>query len=159
MTTVPAWLPPQLRFIGDWNAFLRDLYTIFTNDFKNKPRPEYDGFVVLHDNRLADSDMEEGFWHLISKAAPGSSGRLPDLRRAEKLPWANAVIENASSFEVLNFDYREANGKIRTYLWLRDHDYVVILEKRRKVAFLITAFHVEYESARRKLERQYKNRV
>ena len=48
---------------------------------------------------------------------------------------------------------------MRTYVWLEDWDYVVILEKRKhrigKIAFLITAFHVEGKSRRINLERKY----
>jgi len=61
------------------------------------------------------------------------------------------------------WDYREAKGRIRTYLWLESFDYVVILEKRKQrigmVAFLITAFYVEGESRKRSLTSKYSKRI
>jgi hypothetical protein len=62
------------------------------------------------------------------------------------------------------FDYAEGSGKVRTYLWLYQCDYVVILEKvvrrGKSLAFmLLTAFPLDGASRRRAMQRKYENRV
>ena len=51
---------------------------------------------------------------------------------------------------------------IRTYLWLKNHDYVVILERQPKdkgdVFMLITSFYLDHEAKRRDLQSRYERR-
>jgi hypothetical protein len=113
---------------------------------------------------LLDGDPhEEGFWHLTTREDKASGDRLLDPPRAKRLRWCRATIDNAASPDVLMFDYEEGNGRIRTYLWVRDADYVVILEKREKngkvVAYsLVTAFPLDGPSRRKDMRRKYDNR-
>ena len=57
--------------------------------------------------------------------------------------------------------YRE-KGKLRTYLWLRELDYVVVLKGVPPAApryyFLITAFHLSGDSQRRNMRRRHEER-
>lgn len=59
-------------------------------------------------------------------------------------------------------DYQEGDGRVRTYLWLEQYDYVVILERKAKrlgtAAFLVTAFHIDGAQRREGLERKFRNR-
>jgi hypothetical protein len=62
------------------------------------------------------------------------------------------------------WDYQEGSGKVRTYLWLENYDYVVVLERRllrngRTVAFLITAFYVSGSRSRSKLVKKHQRRL
>jgi hypothetical protein len=107
-----------------------------------------------------DDGLEEIFWHLTHREDDGTGERMPDLRRCERLPWVSCIINNATAPELLFWDYKEHDGSIKTYIWLRDHDFVVILKKypngnRR----LITSFCVDHASTRRNLERKYKKRL
>jgi len=155
----PDWLPPSLIFKGDWEAFLNQVYSVFERELKLYPKPVYRGYVVFHDNRLIDSDKEEGFWHLISRQNRLRRERLPEIARAERITWVRAVIDNVGREEVVEFDYLEARGTVRTYLWLRSYDYVVILEKKKKVAFLVTAYNVDNDWEREKLNKKYRKRL
>lgn len=51
---------------------------------------------------------------------------------------------------------------VRTYIWLKDHDYVVILERQQKrqgvVYMLVTSFHLDFEAKRRDLMSRYERR-
>src|ERR1035437_10020333 len=53
-------------------------------------------------------------------------------------------------------------GNLRTYLWLRDLDYVVVLTGAPPASpryyFLITAFHLSGDSQRRNMRRRYEER-
>jgi hypothetical protein len=164
MTTVPDWLPDIVSVSGEWEKVLSRLYRIFDRDFR-QTGCSFEGIPVWWDQRkLDDSPYEEGFWHLITKFDHDRRERLLDPRRAERLPWCRPTITNCGDPEVKVWDYEEARRKMRTYVWLENWDYVVVLEKRklrggRASAFLITAFHVGGNSTRRTLQRKYENRM
>lgn len=154
MAGAPSWLPAPLTYTGNWDDFLRETYSVFENDFKSYPRPTFTGLAIFHDKRVIDSDKEEGFWHLASRIDRKTGQRLPDKERMQRIPWVKAIIENAHDESVTVFDYLEGSRKTRTYLWLRNQDYVVILEKKRNVALLVTAYIIDNDYTRRKLERK-----
>lgn len=118
--------------------------------------------VWWNQRKLEGERYEEGFWHLITKTDQQSNERLLDPRRAERLPWCKPTLTNSSDPQVKVWDYREANNKIRTYVWLENWDYVIVVEKRQHnrgiIAFLITAYHLDYNSTRRNLKAKYEKR-
>jgi hypothetical protein len=159
---MPDWLPDIVSVEGEWEKVLAKLYRIFAYDFRQtgccfEDRP------VWWDRRKLESPYEEGFWHLITQLDHNQKERLFEPRRAERLPWCKPTIMNCGDLEVKVWDYKEARGKIRTYLWLENWDYVIVLEKRqlrggRNIAFLITAFYVEGKSTKKSLQRKYEKR-
>lgn len=72
------------------------------------------------------------------------------------------MIRNSHHDAVKVWDFRERNGGLRTYLWLEEWDYAVVLEKRPhrigEIAFLITAFYLGFPRSRRNLARKYQER-
>ncbi|MCD6595569.1 hypothetical protein J7L68_07845 [bacterium] len=163
MTDYPIWLPNMISCDGDIEKIIIYLYNIFDSDFK-KSKPFFNNIPVAHSQKkriFFNSSYEEGFLHLITKGP--KNNRLFDNRRAERLPWCRPTIENCKDNAVLVWDYPEKPKKIRTYIWLKDFDYVVILQKiRRKnnvFYLLITAFYVSGNSAKRNLYNKYDNRI
>lgn len=111
------------------------------------------------DMRKDVDGYEEGFWHLISRTDQGSGDRVPDYRRAERICWCKPLIEHVDEPEVTTWN-ADHQGKVRSYLWLQEEDYVVILAYRASdIAMLVTAYHVDGESTRRKLRRSYDSRL
>jgi len=122
--------------------------------------------------------MEDGkeaiFWHLTSRKIKAEKiprrkrkffpaeqdvlepERLPDLRRCERLPWVKPLIAHPGKPEVLAWDYEEGDRTIKTYVWIKDYDFVVIMKKfpdgKRR---LITSFYVDSEYKRKDFERKY----
>jgi hypothetical protein len=87
------------------------------------------------------------------------------LDRAGRLPWAKPIIEHETAVEILAWDFDEAPKRgtvVRTYVWLKDHDYVVVLERQKKdkgdVFMLITSFLLAFEGKRRDLQSRYERR-
>lgn len=162
MSEQPLWLPDMLVLDGEWGDTLAALYALFTRDFK-ETRLVLDGCRVIYDKTVRPGDLyEDGFWHLISRDS--SCGRLPDYRRAERLPWCAPSIRNyLDSSAVRYWTSMERNGRYRTYLWLEKLDYVVVLERKTKrlphIMFLVTAFHVDGASSRNRLYRKYNGSV
>ncbi len=162
MSQRPPWLPDKISTDGRWEEIVDELYRIFAGDFKNNTI-FYKGYPVWWDRRILEDDKEEGFWHLITKKDTQTGQRLFDPRRAERLRWCRALIENDDNEWIRCWDYQESKGRIRTYLWIEKLDYVVVLEKRKvgktEGYFLITAFYVDGESKRRNLRRKYEKRL
>jgi hypothetical protein len=158
--SVPDWLPGLEDTDGDWDEVVQRLYGIFETDFK-KGRPTFDGIPIWWEWRCEPGDpYEDGFWHLIARDG-GQSQRLFDPPRAQRIRWCLAVIQNSGDPAVSRWDFKEGSGRVRTYLWLREHDYVVIMERKTKcrkhtgerfdIYDLITAFHVDGDDERLKL--------
>ncbi len=161
--TLPDWLPELIETNGSWVEILGRLYDVFERDFK-RGRPIFNGLPIWWDRRHLNGDPhEEGFWHLVTRDDKTTGDRLLDTPRAQRLAWCRAVLVNSQRADVLVFDYEEANGRVRTYLWGHHFDYVVILEKvvrrGKEVAFsLVTAFNLDGPSSSRRLQKKYDNR-
>jgi hypothetical protein len=162
VSEAPPWLPPIVSTNGGWEEVLTRLYAIFDRDFK-QGKPEFQGRIVFWDNRIPPGEKyEEGFWHLITKKEYHTGDRLLDPPRAERLPWCAPTIQHSDDGTIKVWDYTEGTGRVRTYVWLEDSDYLVILEKKkgrtREIAFLVTAYYVDGEGTRRSLKRKYASR-
>ena len=158
----PGWLPELVSLSGSVPEIFERLYGVFKRDFRFG-RPHFRRLPVWWDRRCLDGDSrEEGFWHIITRDDAASGDRLLDAPRARRLAWARAVLDHAERDEVVAFEYEESRGRVRTYLWVKDADYVVILEKQsrgqRDIYFLMTAFSLDGPSRRRAMEKKYQNR-
>jgi len=163
MTVEPDWLPSMLTLPGTWDKIVSDLYAIFDKDFK-QGKPKFQHYMVWWNQRVSSGQhYEEGFYHLISRVDKNSGERIPDFRRAERLPWCAPIITYSNDSAVKVWDYLEGQGQLRTYVWLEYGDYCIILEKLRHhvqaVAMLVTAFHVDGPSRRRSLRNKLAKRV
>jgi hypothetical protein len=155
----PRWLPQLIECSGEWRETLPRLYAVFENDFV-LGRPSFRGKRVWWDRRVLPGEIyAEGFWHLISRTDHGSGHRIPEFRRAERLCWCRPMLDYADEPEVTTWD-ADASGKIRTYLWLEDEDFVLVLQQRDPTTVIvITAYHLDGEASRRKLRASYARRL
>lgn len=154
MSNAPNWLPEALRysdFNGKWDKFLVAIYNIFENDFKHST-PDYNGYPVIHDNRIEDR-KEAAFWHIISSIDSKTSQRLPDLRRCERIPWCKPVIENNSDPKISTWENKRKR-ETRLSLWLEELDYLIVLKQLSRVMVLVTAYCTDREHTRRKLRKE-----
>jgi hypothetical protein len=158
MSVLPSWLPEMLC-VSPWTGGTFDaLYEVFERDFKHS-QAGYDGLAVWFFR-----DMEDGreviFWHLTSRKDKDSGDRLPDLRRCERLCWGRPMLDHAKEPEILAWDYEEDDGDTNTYVWLKDHDFLVLMKKMKDgTRRLLTSFWVEYDNYRRKLMKKYDRRI
>jgi len=159
MTSLPAWLPVPLKFTGDWDKFLAEVYVVFERDFK-RSRPTFEGRQVVHDSTL-EYGKEITFWHLTSTNDRGEEGRIPDLRRCERIVWPRPIIEHHTEtmISVWKNVRRSRNSKAgkahtRVLLWFEDLDYLVVMEEKKRVMILVTAYLTDYPHTRRKLRKE-----
>jgi hypothetical protein len=119
----------------------------------------YEGYEVWFFPESEDG-KELIFWHLTHRFDKNTGERLPDLRRSERLPWARKMIDNFQKPEIWAWDYGESKGKTNTYIWLKDHDFLVVMRKYKSGGRrLITSFYIDYQHYKRKLERKYHKRI
>src|SRR5260370_37875427 len=146
---------------GEEEVVLPRLYEIFIADFKiGRPRL-YDLQVHWDIRPSIGRPYEEGFIHIITETGPPHMRRAFDPPRAARIRWCAAMIMNCSCPTVAAWNYQEASGRVRTYLWRKDVQYVVILERKERkrcVYFLVTAFNTDGTSTQRGLDKKYQNR-
>lgn len=124
---IPDWLPAELTLNGSHRDDISTLYNVYKRDFIVGPPAIVDGYRVIVNNIPDPSWNKEytfEFTHIIT--SDSGSLRQIDYDRAKKLPWVRSIIENYAQPEVVGFWYRQPK-KDKLYLWLRDHDFVVIL--------------------------------
>lgn len=148
------WLPEIIcleSFNGDWGNYVEAIYGVFRRDFVDS-RPLYDSLPVTIDGRL-ENGKEATFWHVTHSYSNLVGERIPELRRCERVCWIRPLIENALlNSEVVLIWNEKKNKQLRTYLWLKEKDYLTVLRViNSKVAILITAFFIEREHTRNKL--------
>ncbi len=160
--TTPVWLPDKIDINGGWDEVLDRLYKIFHIDFIG-PGCYFQGNSVWWDRRKIEGRYEEGFWHLITRENYAAGDRLFDPKRAECLPWCRPCLVNAPDPGLKIWDYRESGKKIRTYVWLENKDYLIVLEKRSSrqgdIFFLITAYSVDGNDTKKKLLKKFEKRA
>jgi len=171
----PGWLPSPLEVNSNWDVFVQACFEVFQRDFVNA-KPRCFGRPLFHDSRIDREDTPPGrplgFWHLTTTTENRydsqsrrmiAIGRLPELQRAARINWVLPTIEHAHDSANLVWDYQEASGKIRTYIWNESQDWLVIVEKQNRpkgtIYMLITSFLVKYDSKRADLERKYRQRI
>lgn len=160
--SLPDFLPQILTLSGTFEEILDSLYSVFNNDFKIKKTKHFN-YIVIYDSRVLPDGhgKEEGFWHVITEKNPQTGDREIDFRRAERLPWASPMMENSTRPELRVYDYdhiSKAKG-IRRYIWIYEHDYVLVLKKIKNKYFWITAYYIDSRGRKRKVENQYNNRL
>ena len=173
---MPDWLP-DMAVVNPWtDSTYEMLYAIFCRDIRDSDL-RYTSHPVWIFPEM-ENGKEKIFWHLTTRMSekkritrrkrkfyPSSQTdtepqRMLDLRRCERLPWVKPLIEHPFESEVLAWDYEEGDRTIKTYIWIKDYDFVVIMKKyrdgRRR---LITSFHVDKAYKREVFKRKYANRL
>jgi len=125
--SAPKWLP-EFFPVNPWQQDTYEaLYRLFERDFK-KSQPVYEGRAVWFFPEM-ENGKEKIFWHLTSREDKKVGERPPDLRRSERLPWVRPMLDHPEKPEVLAWDHKEGDGAVKTYVWLEDYDFVVIMKR------------------------------
>jgi len=154
----PEWLPNLFRVLPWMNGTYDELYVLFRKDFVES-QPCYEGVPIWFFPEK-ENGKEKVFWHLTTRNDKQTGERLPDMRRCERLPWARPMLDHVGYSEELAWDYEEGDGTVKTYVWLEQCDFLVLLKKyrdgRRR---LITSYWIEYAHTKRSLRKKYEQRL
>jgi len=150
----PDWLPDMIcleDYGGSWEVYLEAIYKVFKADFIDSI-PRLIGMRVGVKKYTKLRGKESSFWHLIQEGDIEIE-RLPNFRRCERIPWPRPIIDNYPN-NAIKFWKNERRGRTRILLWLWECDYLVVIEDRGDYLLLITAYPIENEPRRRKLEKE-----
>lgn len=164
------WLPDIIECtnFAKWNEYLDMIYEIFKKDFIDS-KPLFEGKYVNFRKAPMDGKYEHTFIHLTHKdeyhKSANPNDRLPDTKRAERIGWNRAIIENFKCEEtceecekILYFEEYYKNN-IRGYLLFKNARFLVIIEKREKYNLLITGYYIEYDNAMQKYVNKYERYI
>jgi len=146
---------PALVFMSDYDEFVdyfEAIYAIFKRDFVDS-KPTFEGKVLRLKSYPFIDGKEYTFYH-FTHSGNDESGRLPDLRRMERIAWPRPFIDysNDSSLKV----WKNKRGtRTRVLIFHEVENYLVILEERENYILPWTGYLVEYSNRKEKLLREY----
>lgn len=155
MSETPSWLPPLILLSehgGNPKRYLEAVYAAFKKDFVDSAPYFRKQRIGLKRHPVIDG-KEATFWHLIS-AGEDEASRLPDMRRCERIRWPRAMIE-AEEWSEVHCWPSPRNAEQRLCLALKDYSYLVVLAVRNGYYIPWTAYYVEREHRRRKLQKEH----
>ena len=150
----PALIPTD----GEWEKTINFLYSIFLHDFMQNPL-SFQNQPININKGIANDGREHLFWHLIGKTEKDNR-RYVDFSRCERLAWSRYIllncVSNCNTIKIWAKNH-EKTKSTRVYIWCEAKDYIIILEKRTKSFFFITAFNTTYAHKRKELLADYNN--
>lgn len=151
--------PPELLpFTGEWAAYEDQVYAAFLDSFVRQDI-RFKGWRVSAQYRPETRGKHFSFWHTISEAPEkhnrNEDDRIPDLRRCERIHWIAWVIEQADN-EGFKWWENIRKGQTHVVIWAEDHDFAVVLAKRRDYYVLKTAYAEIRSHRRATFEREWR---
>jgi hypothetical protein len=146
-------------FGGDYPSYIEAVYKVFKRDFVSK-KTKFRGEELRLKWHPIYQDKAYTFYHMTHEGED-EQNRLPDLRRCERMPWANPTIEKCDTWSLKIWpQVRTGKGGTRNRLciWLEladEPDYMVILDVRDDYKLLWTAFVPQYPHEKRKKQKEY----
>jgi len=156
--TRPDWLPELVElsdYEGNWDKYLRAIYSIFINDFIIA-HPIYQGSIVNILRPEISEGKEATFWHIISEGKI-EEDRIIDPDRCKRIRWPRPIIENSSTEKILFVweSQRGSENRILIRLTFLDEDYIVVLVRRKGKIYLLTAYIIKYSNHKKDLQKEY----
>jgi len=150
-----SWLP-GLAYLEDyggaWQRYLDAIYALFKKDFIESS-PSFEGRRVGLKRHPLSQGKEATFWHLISEGST-EADRLPDMRRCERIRWPKPIMEHSQDSNVKVWK-NHRGGESRICLWLESEEYLVVLAERKEHVLPWTAYMVDKEHRKQKLQREF----
>ena len=150
-----AWLPPLVLFNeygGDWARYVEALYAYFKADFVDG-QPTYRGRRLGLKRHPLSQGKEATFWHMTSEGST-ESDRVPDFRRCERIRWPRPIIEHPDETGIKVWTTVKQKED-RVHIWLEAANFVVVLADRGSYLLPWTAYYIDRDHQRRKLQREF----
>lgn len=154
--TAPVWLPALVELSahgGNWDNYFNAVYRYFCEDFVTST-PVFRGKRLALKRHPVINDKEATFWHMISEGEEEAE-RLPDLRRCERIRWPRPFIERADTDAQLKVWTEPRGSDNRILIWCEAAEYLVVLSERKGYVLPWTAYPVERERQKEKLNKRW----
>jgi hypothetical protein len=152
---MPSLLLPDKVLRGDFAddaAFVEACYLFFWADFV-KESPHFRN-ARMGLKRLPIRDGKEATFYHMTTSGEDEDPRTLDIDRSERIRWARPLIENETHSDLRVWSERK-KGENRIHIWHYTEDYVVVISERKGFYIPWTAFYVNYNNYRIKLERRW----
>ena len=156
-----SWLPPLILFNdydGDWSRFEAAVYAQCKRDLIDST-PLFNIKNFGFDKRISNG-KEWRYWHLISEG-PVEPDREPSIERCEKITWIRPIIEEPHNPRVCAWQnsrprkYGKGGVDKRIVLSTTDFSYIVIFDDKGSWANLLTAYPINNNKQKEKLQKEY----
>ncbi len=149
----------------------QSLYRIFKRDFdENAPLFFRSKQIRPIKKEDGESALDTMFHHLTTKDDKNEEGkkikrRIFELERSQRLHWVKYLLEGEKMNNVEVFSYMDRTKKrgdvIRTYIYDKDEEYVIILEPQRsgKDYYLLTAYYLNEKRGRKQIKQKMKRKL
>lgn len=156
------WLPDLVLLQdsdGIWQDYLDVLYDWFRDDFVTT-QPTWPGKRVALKRKPLYQDKECTFWHFIQEG-PVENERLPNIQRCERIRWSRKIIDRFNGAKPVQIDKivwwkNKRRGENRFVLAVQDFTYIVVVADRGSYVLPWTAYVVEREHSRLKLQKEFR---
>ncbi len=152
-------LPDLIKYCdytGKDKEYLDVVYSFFKIDFVDN-RPIFNGVRLGLKKHPQEDGKEATFWHFITTGNV-EKNRYPDIPRCERIRWPKPIIDKSSSKNIRVWENKRNTKKgiqERICICYGDWEYLVILTKRKDYLLPWTAYPIQYDKDKRKLENEY----
>lgn len=137
---------------NDWETYENVLYDFFKNDFIDT-QPVYRNSRVGIMKQPLYKGKEYTFWHITSTGEIETK-RVPDFRKCERIRWPNPILNNCEKLKFRSWENKRGKNK-NICICYGDWEYLIILIIKKGYNLLLTAYPIEEEHGKRKLEKEY----
>ena len=162
---------PRLLEIAQFNVFDRkkSLMGIFKRDIENNDSLSFRNKKIRPTKKEGESSMETLFNHLTTRNDEDENGnglksRSFEMHRSVRLHWIKYHIEELKKDNIQIFSYEDRIDRkdiIRTYIYDKEQEYVIILEPQRSKTdyYLLTAYYINEKKGKKQMKQKYKNKL
>lgn len=141
----------------------KSLRGIFRRDIEENSNFEFRAKQIKPTTADGEDSMERLFRHLTTCITDkATQHREFEMARSMRLHWIRHHVEERKQDNMYVFSVDEPRSGIRTYIYDKDENYVIVLEPLRNGTdyYLLTAYYLEgKDAARDKMMRKYKRRL
>lgn len=162
---------PQLLELNQFNEFQRkeSLMRIFNRDIVENPRFIFREKQIRPTKQEGQSPMLTLYNHLTTREDKDEKGkklgtRTFEMARSIRLHWVKVHTEENTKEVVEVFSYEDRiDGKdvIRTYIYNKTQEYVIILEPQRSKTdyYLLTAYLLNEPGGKKQIEKKLNKKL
>lgn len=147
----------------------KSLSRVFERDIVDNVSFNFRGKLVRPTKEEGIPSMQTLFNHLTTRKDEDEKGqklssRSFDMPRSVRLHWILYHIRELVKEKIIIFSYEDRIKRkdvIRTYIYNKDKQYVIILEPQRskKDYYLLTAYHISEKKGKNQINSKYKRRL
>jgi len=161
----------QLLDVGQYNEYQRkeSLMRIFKRDIEENPNFKFRLKQIRPTKKEGESPMQTLYHHLTTRGDKDENGkktgpRTFEMVRSIRLHWIKPHVDETTKSDVVVFSYEDrVDGKdvVRTYIYNKTNDYVLILEPQRSKLdyYLLTAYYLNEPGGKKQIEKKLKKKL